>query len=143
MVVTETVLKRIDIRSDIADIYKVREAVLAEMLASGYTGDARMSVAVAIDEVLANAICHGNRNKPDLMVEVGYSVGPEEVNIKVKDQGRGFDWRKNRRLSGEDDFTGYEISGRGLFLIHEVMSSVEFNDAGNEVTLTKCRQEAA
>lgn len=137
MVKTETIEKSLSINSDISRIQSVRQSVLFEMAERGFDEESKMAVAVALDECLTNAIKHGNRNNRKLTVEVSYRISSEGVEITIKDQGAGFDWRASTRLRGGDDFTGYEIGGRGLFMINSMMTRVEYNDAGNQVTIVK------
>jgi len=129
--------KTIIIQSDIANIKEVREEIIFAMSSCGFDGESQMSVAVALDECLTNAIRHGNKNRHELGVEIKYRICAASVEITVRDSGRGFNWRGNMRLSGGDDFTGYELGGRGLFMINSMMTSVKYNDAGNEVTISK------
>lgn len=136
---TGIIEKRISISSDVRFIGDVRRAILGEMSSLGFDEDSKMSVAVALDECLTNAISHGNRRDPSLFVDISYRATPELIEIVISDQGPGFDWRKNQRLGGEADFTGYEVNGRGLFMIQDIMTSIRYNDRGNMVTITKKR----
>ena len=60
----------------------------------------------------------------------------------IRDEGPGFDVAK----ALEDDPTDPENltrpSGRGLFLIRNFMSEVQFNAAGNEITMIHRRGSA-
>ena len=140
MVKTKTLEKQIKISSDVRFIQDVRQTVLSAMNEFEFDDDSKMSVAVALDECLSNAINHGNGSKTELLVNIKFRISPEKIEIVIRDQGCGFDWKKNQRLSGTADFTGYEVNGRGLFMIQNIMSSIKFNGAGNEVTITKNRR---
>jgi len=127
--------KIIKIPSRVDQIKPVRDEIIKQMAEFGFIEDSRMTIAMALDESLTNAINHGNKNDPQLTVEVIYSITSEKIEIKVRDQGKGFDWKNNRRLSGEGGFTGLEVEGRGLFLMNDLLSDIHYNDAGNEVTM--------
>ncbi|HBC73495.1 MAG: hypothetical protein A2008_03275 [Candidatus Wallbacteria bacterium GWC2_49_35] len=137
MVETVTIEKRLSINSDIAKIQAVRQSVLLEMAGHNFDEESKMAVAVALDECLTNAIKHGNKNNKKLLVEITYKINSAGVEITIKDQGSGFDWRGSTRLRGGDDFTGYELCGRGLFMINNMMTSVAYNDNGNQVTIIR------
>jgi serine/threonine-protein kinase RsbW len=107
------------------------------MAGHNFDEESKMAVAVALDECLTNAIKHGNKNNKKLLVEITYKINPAGVEITIKDQGAGFDWRVSTRLRGGDDFTGYELCGRGLFMINNMMTSVAYNDTGNQVTIIR------
>ena len=82
-----------------------------------------------------NAVKHGNKQDPARDVIIEYDLTPEKVDIRVTDQGRGFD-----PDSLEDPRLGdniYKTDGRGVLLIRSYMDSVEYNELGNSVRMTK------
>lgn len=98
-----------------------------------------MGVRLALEEVLMNAIKHGNKMDPAKVVRIQYSVTEEVVAVEVEDQGEGF------KPEDVPDPTLPENlerpGGRGVFLIQQFMSSVEFNPRGNLVRMKKVRSE--
>jgi CheY-like chemotaxis protein/anti-sigma regulatory factor (Ser/Thr protein kinase) len=56
------------------------------------------------------------------------------ITVIVRDEGEGFDWRVLPGLSKENLL---QYNGRGIFLTKIFFDSVEYNEKGNEVTLTK------
>ena len=68
------------------------QAVVDDALREGGAAeDARHWIGLALREAVANAIKHGNRQDPDKQVEIQASFDPEQVEIRVDDQGAGFD----------------------------------------------------
>jgi serine/threonine-protein kinase RsbW len=100
--------------------------------------DQRHWIGLALREALANAIKHGNRLDPSRQVEVSATVSPEEVRIRVADQGQGFDPEAVRDpLAPENRF---RADGRGIFYMRRLMDSVEFvgeSGGGTVVELVK------
>jgi serine/threonine-protein kinase RsbW len=99
-----------------------------------------MGVRLALEEVLMNAIKHGNRMDPAKVVRIQYEITAEQIAIEVEDQGEGF-------CPGDvPDPTLPENlerpGGRGVFLIQKFMSSVEYNLRGNLVRMKKARSAA-
>ncbi len=137
MVETKTIVRQLTILSDISNIKSVRQTLLAEMALCGFDEESKMAIAVAIDECLTNAIKHGNRNNKKLTVEINYKINFELIEVSIKDKGCGFNWKENLHLSGDENFTGYELGGRGLFMISNMMNSVNYNDSGNQITIIK------
>lgn len=127
--------KTILIPSSIDQIKSARDEVIEKMAEFGFDEEPRMTVAMALDEALTNAINHGNKNDPKLLVEISYSIDRDKIEIKVRDQGNGFDWKSNKRLYGDNGFTGFEVGGRGLFLMNDLLTGIHYNEPGNEVTL--------
>ncbi len=95
-----------------------------------------MAVELALREAIANAIRHGCRG--DARKHVHCSVCCDEtgeVSIVVRDPGPGFDLRA---LSDPlDPANIFKPSGRGIFLINEMMDRVQFADGGREIWMRK------
>ncbi|MDH4183428.1 MAG: ATP-binding protein [Nitrospinota bacterium] len=54
------------------------------------------------------------------------------LSITVRDEGRGFNWRNHVEKTAEDPERPF---GRGLAIIRKYASAMEYNPAGNELTL--------
>jgi CheY-like chemotaxis protein len=77
----------------------------------------------------------------DRKVRVDVRITPEEMDVKVVDEGPGFDVaRAQALLDGAPE--GLD-GGRGLRLMKLLMDDLRFNASGNEVTLVKRRGQAA
>jgi anti-sigma regulatory factor (Ser/Thr protein kinase)/CheY-like chemotaxis protein len=72
----------------------------------------------------------------------GYEILGTHSTFVIRDQGRGFDWRRRLKLAREGDILS--LHGRGIMLTVESVAAMAYNDAGNEVTLgVKHRQNAS
>ena len=93
----------------------------------------QFNLRTALAEALANAIAYGNRHDPTKVVHVEVACGPDAVRIEVADDGVGFD------PSQVPDPTTPEFlereSGRGLFVLRQLVDTIEFNERGNCVCL--------
>jgi serine/threonine-protein kinase RsbW len=96
-----------------------------------------LNVPVALTEALSNAILRGNADDPRKRVYVRVRVDQSALIIEVRDEGMGFDMEECTldpttpdRIESED--------GRGLFLMRQLMDSVEqlAGRPGNVVRLT-------
>jgi CheY-like chemotaxis protein len=106
----------------------------------------QVRLAKCLAEALRNAIIHGGRSldeksssvPEDCRVYVEVELTPQDARFVIRDQGRGFDASAivDPRRS-PDHLTG--DSGRGLALMQLFMDEVQFNAAGNEITLIKRR----
>jgi anti-sigma regulatory factor (Ser/Thr protein kinase) len=121
-----------------SSIPAVSEGVRQLLESKGWTDDELMSVEMAIDEALANAIRHGCKNDSTKKVQCVVTTDARgEVVIVVRDPGPGFDATKvPNPLAGENVF---KPSGRGVFLINQLMDEVGFADGGREVQMKKRR----
>ena len=119
-------------------IPKVSEGVKQLLQGKGWSDDELMPVELALDEALANAIRHGCKNDPSKQVQCVVSTDATgEVVIVVRDPGPGFDvGAVPNPLDGDNVL---KPSGRGVFLINQLMDRVEFANGGREVLMRKRR----
>ena len=95
-----------------------------------------LKVELAVQEALANAIRHGCNNDPSKHVQCAVIVDTRgELVIVVRDPGAGFDV-----AAVPDPLEAANLlktSGRGVFLINQLMDTVEFADGGRQVRMRK------
>jgi serine/threonine-protein kinase RsbW len=108
----------------------------------GFDEDSVHWVGVAVRECVINAIKHGNKNDASKRVfvefETVFSDGVNELGIRIRDQGQGFD--PESLANPLDPENLLKASGRGIFLIRNFMDEVELQRApqgGMEVRMTK------
>lgn len=94
---------------------------------------ARFKLRVALSEALANAIVYGNRLDPQKQVDVRVQVTAESVSVHVCDEGDGFDTSRIPDPTIPDAVE--RPDGRGLYLIHQLVDEVRFNDRGNSICM--------
>ncbi len=95
-------------------------------------------IEIALREALANAIVHGCRGDKDKKVECCVVADQSgELVVIVRDPGAGFDPRRVPPPTDGDLI--YRTHGRGVYLINQLMDSVQFNSgpAGTEVRMRK------
>jgi serine/threonine-protein kinase RsbW len=95
-------------------------------------------IELALQEALANAIRHGCHSDPTKRVECRITYeSTGDVRIVVRDPGPGFDF--TRVSNPLEDANVLRASGRGLFLIGQLMDEVRFGDGGREIQMRKGR----
>jgi serine/threonine-protein kinase RsbW len=95
-------------------------------------------LAIAVTELVNNAIKHGNKKSPDKRVTVRLYFTDGRARATVIDQGEGFDPDSLPNPIAEENLLK-EI-GRGIFIVRSLMDRVEFvfpKKGGTEVTITK------
>ncbi len=122
-----------------------------------------LNLKIGIEEIITNAIEHGNlgisfEEKREAIqegrlarliadkgresdaagraVRITSRLSPELFEIRIRDDGRGFDWRTLPAVEPENLLA---FNGRGIFLTKIYFDEVAYNDSGNEVTLRKHR----
>ena len=113
--------------------------VLGRLAEVGYDDDHRFAVRLAFEEALVNAMKHGNRMDPRRFVRLAYRISEECVEIRVTDEGVGF------QPCGVPDPTRDENlqrpCGRGIMLMRSYMDEVDYSPSGNEVLMVKYRDK--
>lgn len=132
------------IASDAYDVCKEVKGIF-DMLASRFAlaYEQCFDIKVILCELLQNAILHGNEcdiNKK-IHLEIWYKEKRKVLEIRVKDQGCGFNTQNQFNLSIPDchnhDILQMDESGRGLLIVKELCDNLEFNNKGNTITVTK------
>jgi len=97
---------------------------------------------VIINEILKNAIGHGNREESSKCVKVSACVSMKDVMvIVVEDEGCGYDYSETCRCRKPcDEMTClFKMSecGRGIMLIRALCDTVKVNAKGNKIVVAK------
>lgn len=122
--------------SRLDELERVDRLALECAAKAGFPEDQRTMVAIAVVEAVTNAIVHGNRYAHDRSVTVRFDCEPGKVKIVVRDEGEGFDLACVFDPTTPDHCM--ECSGRGIYIMREVMDTVEFDMThGTTVTMTK------
>jgi serine/threonine-protein kinase RsbW len=128
---------RHEVPSDTAATTPVIDALLSRLQDAQWNQRDIFGVHLAVEEALVNAIKHGNLEDPAKCVQVEYRLSDDRVEIRIADEGKGFD------LAAVPDPTAADQlelpTGRGIMLMKSFMSEVEYNAVGNAVRMEKCR----
>jgi serine/threonine-protein kinase RsbW len=93
--------------------------------------------AIAVTELVNNAIHHGNNNNKDKTVYINIRIMENILEARIKDEGNGF----NPDLISNplDPQNLMRENGRGIFLIRKLTDSLDFNfsDRGTELIISK------
>ena len=106
---------------------KVAMSTAASMaMLMGFSEDRIDDLKTAVAEACINAIEHGNHMNAEVPVGVVLSMHPGELEVKVMDDGTGFDAQPTkpdiaRKMTGEE-----EARGMGMFLIQALVDEVEW-----------------
>lgn len=99
--------------------------------------DRSIFIQIAINEAVNNAILHGNKNCPNKQVQIALKTKDDQLIIKIKDSGNGFEGNKKVDFL-EKNYEKHGIlkeSGRGLLIIRQVVDELKYNEKGNEMIL--------
>jgi CheY-like chemotaxis protein len=128
--------------------FRIGMAMQQTILNSLYHGNLELSgdqIEAARESLLANPtanLLQERRNQApyrDRKIHVDAKITPERLEVKVADEGPGFDVSRAQALldGAREGLDG----GRGLRLMRILMDEVRFNQTGNEVVLVKNREK--
>ncbi|OFW55454.1 MAG: hypothetical protein A2W01_05510 [Candidatus Solincola sediminis] len=118
--------------TDVKQIRYVIDSVLETL--QGFEGlKDPITLRLCLEELLHNAMEHGNRGDESKKVYITVKAGPRRVVIRVRDEGEGFD-HLHVKAEHPDEPTLSE-RGRGLIIVRYYADELSFNREGNEATL--------
>lgn len=94
-------------------------------------------VHMALEEAVMNAIKHGNCRDAEKCVNIRVGANPEQIWIRIEDEGCGFDPDEVPDPTLEENLE--KCTGRGVMLMRMYMDEVNYNPVGNVVELSKHR----
>jgi len=127
----------ITIQSELAETHRVQTDIENALQSNGYDEADVFAIRLAVEEALVNAMKHGNQLDPDKQVQVSYSVTEDRFDIRIVDEGIGFD--PNEVPDPTEEMNVERPCGRGVFIIKNVMTSVNYLERGNIVVMSKLR----
>ena len=127
--------KKFQVASELANVQKASRDVLDFLKPLSLSEGAQFDIRLCLEEALVNAMKYGNSLRRDVPVELEVQATPSEVRIAVEDRGPGFDVRKLTDCTqGENLLRSH---GRGVYLMHQLMDEVHYNEKGNRLLLVK------
>lgn len=129
---------KLDIASRI-DLIDVVQTILTHLAALvPFDEDAAHYMSVAVREAVINAIKHGNRLDESKRVAIDFALHPRALEIKVRDEGQGFDLDQVPDPLAEENLL--KAYGRGIFFMRSFMDEVSYtfpSRGGTVVRLVK------
>ncbi len=123
--------------TDLQAARDVLRCILDKLPQYGWGSRDVFGIHLALEEALVNAMKHGNRMDPNKQVHLRCFVSAQEVWVQITDQGQGFDPNQIPDCTAPENLE--RPCGRGLMLMRNFMTQVQFNERGNQVTMIKRR----
>jgi serine/threonine-protein kinase RsbW len=117
------------------EMEKAAAAVLRAMDSFGYRDEDIRKMKIVMNEILANAIGHGNRDDHSKKVALGHKIDGKSIEVAVMDEGEGFD-----PCAIPDPTLPENLGrdrGRGLYIVRKYVDTIEFNARGNRIKIRK------
>jgi serine/threonine-protein kinase RsbW len=94
-------------------------------------------IRLALEEGLANAIRHGNGSDHSKEVHVVCRLNSQQLFVEIADEGEGFDPQLVPDCTAAENL--HRECGRGIMLMRNYMSRVEYLDGGHRLVMEKSR----
>ncbi len=135
----------IHLPSDEASIERVIDMIHKLLEGSGLNEEGQVAMSAAFREAVVNAAQHGHRYKREKRIEVQYLLDREKITAVVKDQGAGFNHEMYVKSGSTRDAISMarerhaqgRMGGLGIMLMLRCCDRLEYNQKGNQITLTK------
>ena len=107
------------------DTVATAAAAVAEFVGRiGISDEAAFGIDMAVREAVTNAVLHGNRQDEKKVVDISLKSSPEAVEIRVHDQGPGFNPEEVPDPTTQENIL--KTSGRGIFFMRTFMDEVDW-----------------
>ncbi len=110
--------------SRIEAVDEVAAALAGVVSRSGIDENAAFGIDMAVREAVTNAVLHGNKEDETKFVEVIVKSSPSELEIRVHDEGFGFNPELIQDPTKEENLL--KTSGRGIFFMRNFMDEVDW-----------------
>ena len=136
-----TIEQRLVLSSRLEELHRAAESLLKAINGFGYDETERFAIHLALEEAVTNAIKHGNHNDPTKQITIEYCVGADQVQIKVCDEGPGFNLQAVPDPTLDENLE--KPNGRGIMLMRAYMNEVTYPGKGNCVLMVRRRDPDA
>jgi serine/threonine-protein kinase RsbW len=127
---------QVSIPSDLEEARRLQTSIEEELQSvSRFSELDIFAIKLALEEALVNAIKHGNQMDRTKKVHVAYRVMPDRFDIRIADEGPGFDPEDVPDPTAPENLE--RPCGRGLLLMRHYMNHIEYVGAGNCVVMSK------
>ena len=128
------------LESTLESVEKAEELTAQVCSRAGFDEEEQHRIGMAVHESVINAVRHGNKNDPRKSVRLEFQVHPDRLEIRIRDEGQGFDLESIPDPLEAENLLN--VSGRGIFLIRAFVDEFRvryIQGIGTEVTMVKYR----
>ena len=126
------------VASDLEEVQIVHSQLVELLKSNGYSDHDLFCIRLAVEEALVNAVTHGNQESSGKSIRFSCCVDSRCAKIEIEDEGCGFALDEVPDPTEDENLA--RPNGRGLMLMRSLMTTVRFNERGNQVALEKVRQ---
>lgn len=125
----------IELENEVKFIREINRVISELFFISDFNSEEIADLQICLHELSYNAIEHGNRFDADKKVFISCILTDRKIEIRVRDEGAGFDLAEIANPTMGDNL--FKPRGRGLFLTRRLMDEVKVDRESKSVTFTK------
>lgn len=115
----------------ISKLRSIRSFVARSIKEIALTELQKQEVVLAVDEICANAIIHGNNSNENQKIHIDISITKSDIKIEVYDIGKDdFEKLVAKKKNIRDIIKSRQKGGMGLKLVHKIMDKVDYVKKG-------------
>jgi Anti-sigma regulatory factor (Ser/Thr protein kinase) len=122
--------------SAVVDVFR---QIQPGLQANGFSEEDIFAIHLALEEAFSNAVKHGNKMEPSKAVKIDYAIESDKIEIKMTDEGDGFDPEVIPDPRYGDNL--YKPAGRGMLLMRSFMDVIEYSKKGNSLRMIRYREK--
>ena len=129
----------ISLVNDLKEIVRIAEQIDEFCASRAIASEVAYAINLALDEILTNTISYGYDDNEPHRIEISVRPETEALVIVIVDDSAAFDLSNAPTPDVGASLEERPLGGLGLFLVHQMMDSVEYRREGerNIVTLRK------
>lgn len=131
---------KLEIKNKIEELEKLPQYIRQVLDKYDTDPDTADKINLALEELLTNTISYGYKTKKEETITITSHINNGEITIQVSDTGEKFDITAQApEVELDQPVEKRKIGGLGIFLINQIMDSIEYNYIceKNTITLTK------
>lgn len=131
---------RMVIASDLRNVQRVEKVTEKIATYMNFSDEDKDSLAIAVTEIVGNAIVHGNKKNIDKKVTIDFEYKDDKIMVLVEDEGAGFNEEDIANPLEPENLL--KESGRGIFIVRALMDEVDIirSRTGTQVRLLKTKK---
>lgn len=136
-------MKQVIVKNEINELQKLYDEAKAMAAEHNVPENVLNDLYLCIDEVFSNIVNHAyeesEKGKQDIEAQFTFEENPRRVKIAFIDKGKAFNPLEASEPDVSLDLLEREIGGLGIFIVSNLMTSVEYSrlDNKNRLEITK------
>jgi serine/threonine-protein kinase RsbW len=95
---------------------------------TNFDKDKFRNLEIAVSEIVANSIVHGNKENPNKKVSLVFCYDENMIEVKISDEGNGFNMQTIPDPTEDENI--FKESGRGIYIAKSLVDEFSYKHTG-------------